>query len=175
MVRATILLAMATGLGVTGLAVFARPDPVLVWNRTASAPMGLYFRQDRNKERPLTRGSRVLLVPDSRAGQWIISHGFAGKDWPMLKTVKAVSGDIICRNGLEISVNSKPVATARETTSSGLVLPSWQGCKQLSEDEFFLLNDHPRSLDGRYFATAKTEDIMGIAAPIWTFNVADAR
>lgn len=173
MARWPVLAAMSGALAATAFVSMSTSDPVLVWNRTASAPMGLYMRQDWREERPLTPGTRVLLGPESRAGRWIIEQGFAGNGWPIIKTVRAIPGDEICREDAVVSINSMPVATAISVTSSGIALPVWEGCRRLQADEFFLLNDHPRSLDGRYFGPAGTEEIIGLSKPIWTFSAGD--
>tara|TARA_R100001126_G_scaffold95906_1_gene67829 strand:- start:317 stop:862 length:546 start_codon:yes stop_codon:yes gene_type:complete len=174
MARRSTIIWMTAGLLLAGSAWVLRPDTVFIWNRTSSAPLGLYLKLERSEERPLTPGSRVLLGPESSAGHWIISHGFAGSGWPIIKSVRAQTGDEICRNGPVVSINSKPVATAQETTSSGRRLPEWQGCRVLGEGEIFLLNDHPYSLDGRYFGATDIDDILGIAVPIWTYQAEDA-
>lgn len=44
----------------------------------------------------------------------------------------------------------------------------------LGEGEIFLLNDHPYSLDGRYFGATDIDDILGVAVPIWTYQAEDA-
>ena len=170
MARWPVLTVMSGALATNAFVSMSTSDPVFVWNRTASAPMGLYMRLDWPEERPLTPGTRVLLGPDSRAGRWIIEHGFAGNGWPIIKTIRAIPGDEICRTDALVSINSEPVAKAMSGTSSGIALPVWEGCRRLQPGEIFLLNDHPRSLDGRYFGPARTEEIIGVAKPICTFS-----
>ena len=46
-------------------------------------------------------------------------------------------------------------------------MPVWSGCLVLGEDQFFLLQDHPRSFDGRYFGTVDTQLIVGKLTPLW--------
>ena len=170
MARRSTIIWMTAGLLLAGSAWVLRPDTVFIWNRTSSAPLGLYLKLERSEERPLTPGTRVLLGPDSRAGRWIIEHGFAGNGWPIIKTIRAIPGDEICRTDALVSINSEPVAKAMSGTSSGIALPVWEGCRRLQPGEIFLLNDHPRSLDGRYFGPARTEEIIGVAKPICTFS-----
>lgn len=135
------------------------PDKKLVWNRTGSAPEGLYWLRDE----PLTRGQWVALSARSGPAQWASAQGYSGNDWPLLKQVAGVPGDEICRDGLMVWVNGKPVAAALSMDHLRRDLPSWEGCRSLQEGELFLLNSHPSSLDGRYFGPVREADILGVA------------
>ncbi len=95
-------------------------------------------------------------------------HGFVGRNWPLLKQIAGLPGDEICRFGVEVSINGRPVATARERDSMGRALPFWQGCVLLDEEQVFLLAPHPDSLDGRYFGSMKRSDLVGVARPLMT-------
>ena len=44
----------------------------------------------------------------------------------------------------------------------------WEGCKVLEADEVFLLNPHPRSIDGRYFGPIKIGDLGGTLVLLWS-------
>jgi type IV secretory pathway protease TraF len=72
---------------------------------------------------------------------------------------------------MSVFINGKPVAEALSVAPDGLKLPAWQGCHVLQADEVFLLNDHPRSLDGRYFGVMRVSDLEGTArlllGPLW--------
>ena len=134
------------------------PQARLIWNRTESAPVGLYWLSDD----PFTHGRWVVVSARSEAAQWSQTHGFIGKDWPMIKQIAGVPGDEICRHGTTISINSIAVANALTSSHSSLELPVWQGCPMLNDDEVFLLNPHQKSLDGRYFGATKTSDLDGV-------------
>lgn len=139
------------------------PEDHLIWNRTGSAPEGLYWRSND----PFTRGRWVIVSASSADAQWAEQQGFVGKDWPLLKRIAGTVGDEICRHGQTISINGDAVASAHLVDSSGRKLPDWQGCVRLSETEVFLLNAHPESLDGRYFGAMKLEDLDGVAIPLF--------
>ncbi|MGC6499866.1 MAG: S26 family signal peptidase [Henriciella sp.] len=136
-----------------------KPQERLFWNRTESAPAGLYWLSDD----PFTHGRWVVVSARSEAADWAQTHGLIGKDWPMIKQIAGVSGDEICRHGTTISINDIVVAKVLTASHSGLKLPVWQGCQMLNDGEVFLLNSHPRSLDGRYFGVTKTSDLEGVA------------
>lgn len=162
--RVLILAALGAALVVSGF-VFDVPDR-LVWNRTASAPIGLYWLS----HRPPSRGDWVVVSRRSAPARWAQTHGFVGPDWPLLKQISALPGDEICRHGAQISINGQPAADALTRAASGVFMPVWTGCLTLGADEIFLLNDHPRSLDGRYFGVTPQADVDGVAVHILAFG-----
>jgi len=135
----------------------------VIWNRTQSAPLGLYWRTGA----PPARNGWAVVSADAPASVWISAHGYLAPDWPIIKRVRGVHGDEICRVGTRILIEDDDVATALETDVEGKELPRWEGCLRLSEDDVFLLNDHPRSLDGRYFGATKLSDLDGSAVLLW--------
>lgn len=135
------------------------PQKRVVWNRTDSAPVGIYWVQNMQPR----KGDLVIVSARSEAAEWAQTHGFVGQDWPLLKNVIGQPGDRICRLNGQIFINDKHEATAQARTSQGLKLPVWTGCRTLLEHEVFLLNPHPKSLDGRYFGPTKIDDVDGVA------------
>lgn len=131
----------------------------LIWNRTGSVPVGLYWLSDE----PFTKGGWVVVSARSAEARWAELHGFIGKDWPLLKRVAGVPGDEICRDGVIVSINGLRAGEALIASGSGLPLPSWSGCRRVEEDEVFLMNAHPNSLDGRYFGITRVGDVEGSA------------
>lgn len=163
--RYWIAILTLAGLGFITLASFYNPQDRLIWNRTASAPTGLYWRSDD----PFTLGRWVVVSARSDDAGWAQAQGFVGTEWPLLKQIVAVSGDEICRLDGEILVNGNAIGKAKDIDSHGRSLPVWTGCQTLSEAEVFLMNPHPDSLDGRYFGATDLTDLDGVAALIWEF------
>lgn len=163
MKRKTVLVPALLSACVLVLTPLAPWSPKLVWNRTQSAPTGLYFVE---RAEPGS-GDWAALSGDSAASNWAAERGYIGQGWPVIKRVRAVSGDEICRLGTEISVNGVVLAEALTEDLEGRPLPVWQGCRRLGEDEIFLLNDHPRSLDGRYFGATRRRELLGRAICLW--------
>ena len=145
------------------------PPAKFIWNRTASAPEGLYWLRDE----PFTKGRWVVLSARSVPAEWAEARGYVGKDWPLLKRVSGVPGDEICRKGVDVFINDQPVATALLSDEKGRDLPTWDGCITLRNGELFLLSPHPSSLDGRYFGPVSEADILGVAAPLFVSSVYD--
>ena len=160
------LLAMGCGLSLMLAASFI-DRTIFVWNRTKSVPRGLYFV---DRSMPVSKGDLVVFQPPDEVRRWLDKERLVGSDWPLLKHVAGVDGDEICRCGPGISVNGLHVADALQTLQTGSALPAWQGCRRLQTGEVFLLNDHPRSVDGRYFGAQRRAHILGVARPIWTYG-----
>ena len=135
------------------------PSEKVLWNRTASAPTGLYWLNDN----PFTLGRWVVVSAKSPEAIWANQRGFVGKNWPLLKRVAGVPGDEICRVDGRILINQTPQGIARETDSMMRDLPSWEGCIRLRNSQVFLMNPHPDSLDGRYFGPTNVSDIQSSA------------
>lgn len=136
--------------------------PRLVWNATASAPIGLY-RIDR---RPPEIGDFVLVSPGKELQHFISDRRYLPPEIPLVKRVAALSGAEICREGEAILIDKNPVADALLFDSLGRKLPVWGGCFILQSDEIFLLNAPEKSLDGRYFGATKLNDVIGLAVPL---------
>lgn len=163
----TILLAVA---GVAAICVASAISfvPKLVWNASASAPVGLY----KIENSALEVGDFVLVSPSEEAAKLIAERGYLPPDIPLIKRVAAMSGDEICRGDTAIFINKAFVATAQIFDSFGRNMPTWSGCFTLHKDEIFLLNDHEKSLDGRYFGVTIKSDVIGVAQPVWVMEAA---
>jgi len=173
MTRAAFLLATALatiGIGYPALA----PRPIrLVWNASASAPIGLYLIDPGG-----SFGLRDLVAvnaPDSLA-TFLAERGYLSKGTPLLKHIRGVAGQTVCRTGPAVTVDGVEVGAALERDRAGRDLPAWQGCHRISADEVFLLNGQVRdSLDGRYFGPTSINRIIGRAVPLWSDEVGDGR
>ncbi len=167
MIRAhKTLIATGTALALIGASAVVRSDPFVVWNASASVPVGFYAIT------PITQpgiGDLVAVRPPEPLGRWLVENGFLGADTPLLKRVAALPGSEVCRQHTTIIVDGHAVAEAQARDRLGRPLPVWRGCRTLRHGEIFLLNaDHPGSLDGRYFGPLSADTIIGRATPLWT-------
>jgi conjugative transfer signal peptidase TraF len=155
---------------VAALGVFLRAaspfhPPLLVWNASASVPIGLYVI-----ERPtdLHVADLVIVRPPEQLESFLDDRGYLPRGVPLVKHVSALADQSVCRTGFVITVDAIAVANARESDSRGRPLPSWQGCRIIGEQEAFLLNPQSAdSLDGRYFGVLPISSIVGRALPLW--------
>ena len=139
-------------------------QPRLLWNATASAPIGLYAVQ------PVARpkvGDLVVVRPDPALARWMVQRGYIGRDVPLVKRVAAVTGARFCRSGVHVTIDDQAAATALMRDHLGRGLPVWSGCRALGASQLFLLNAAPASLDGRYFGPTPTTTVVGRAVPLW--------
>jgi len=152
--------------GALASTLLAHVDPVLVWNASASVPIGLYAV--RSIGAPTIADLVVARPPEMLAG-WLDQRGYLPSSAPLIKRVSALHGQTICREGLDVSIDGIVVAQARERDHLGRPLPAWRGCLLLHPDQIFLLNtNEPASLDGRYLGAFPRETVVGRAVPIWT-------
>lgn len=165
--KAGYALALVLGASAALFGLVVDPAAKVIWNRSASAPQGLYWLRDT----PLTKGRWAVLSASSGPAQWAAARGYVGDDWPLLKQVAGLPGDTICREGKAVSINGQPAAEALSYDGMGRDLPSWDGCVTLEKGEVFLLSPHPSSLDGRYFGTVHEADILGVAVPLFGSSV----
>jgi conjugative transfer signal peptidase TraF len=143
----------------------ATPRPLLVWNVTHSAPIGLYRRVFAD----VGDGAWVLVRAPSAAADLAAARGYLPRSVPMVKRVAASSGDHVCRNGQSVSINGQTAAQALWQDSLGRALPVWSGCIDLKPDQIFLITTPPTSFDSRYFGPVPTSNVIERIAPLWTF------
>ena len=160
------LLATITATTAVAFTAIASAAPALVWNASASVPVGLYRVQPTAR---LKVSDLVVVRPPEELARFLASNGYLPRGVPLLKRIAALSGQRVCRTGLEITVDDVPFGEALEHDRRGRPLPIWQGCQVLGLDQVFLLNpDRPDSLDGRYFGPLPLASIVGRARPLWT-------
>jgi conjugative transfer signal peptidase TraF len=140
--------------------------PILVWNATASAPLGLYSITPVTE---LQAGDLVLVQPDPASAAVYAERGYLPLGVPLLKRVGALGGMRVCEHAGDVTIEGRHVANALPTDGRGRPMTPWSGCRALNDGEFFALNaDVPTSLDGRYFGPSLLSSMIGRAAPIWT-------
>lgn len=159
-----IALAAATGFS-TGFAVIAllQPQPRLIWNASASAPIGLYAIGSGGKP---AVGDLVAVIPPPAVARFLAQRGYLPEGLPLIKRVAAAPGQTICRFDIYLSVDGRVVAKARKRDRAGRQLPVWYGCHRLGARELLLVNAAPDSLDSRYFGPIAADGLIGIARPL---------
>ncbi|MBG6118423.1 conjugative transfer signal peptidase TraF [Sphingobium sp. JAI105] len=151
---------------VTALLACIDPAPRLVWNATASAPIGLYAVSPGAS--PIV-GDLALVMPDARLAHWLARRHALPLGVPLIKHVAATAGQTVCRSGVTILIDGRPVARARAHDTAGRPLPVWAGCRRLGSGEIMLLNAAVEdSFDGRYFGPLSAEGLIGTVRPMLT-------
>ena len=157
--------AIAILIGALGLTMAAPIRPLLVWNATPSAPVGLYAI---SPPHDVARGDMVIarLSPPWRA--LADARRYVPAKVPIVKRVAAQPGDTVCARGNAIFIDENLRATRHLSDGQGRLMPWWQGCTTLRDGSLFLLNDNLASFDGRYIGPTQRGDIVGRAHLLWS-------
>ena len=163
--RIAITLAVVAGAGAITLTAFWRPTPLLVWNASASVPVGLYAVRSPGR---LAVDELVVVRPPEPLAELLADGRYLPHGVPLIKHVGALPGQTVCRRGAVVSVDGTVRAEARARDHAGRLLPAWSGCRSIGQGEVFLLNARETaSLDGRYFGPLPSTVIVGRAVPLW--------
>jgi conjugative transfer signal peptidase TraF len=163
--RPAVLALAGLGVAILSLTPTERAMPWLVWNASASAPVGLY----RVTDAPAERGALVLVRPPADVAALAAELGYLPAGVPLIKRVAAVAGDHVCAVGSAVVLHTQTVIRRLEADAAGRPLPRWSGCRRLADGEVFLLMaDAPRSFDSRYFGPVPLASVMGRLVPLWT-------
>ncbi|WP_184069312.1 S26 family signal peptidase [Sphingosinicella soli] len=160
--RALMLAGLGGGLLLT---LVCPPRPRLVWNVSASAPVGLYAIGGRDA---IAAGDMVLARVPARWRGLAAERRYIPANIPLVKRVAAKDGDKVCAEGGTVVVNGVRRAARAARDSLGRPMPSWSGCVTLRRGAYFLLMDDPASFDGRYFGPTLHGDIIGEAWSLWS-------
>lgn len=137
---------------------------LLVWNASASAPVGLYRVHGRGR---ISRGDMVVAWTPKLARSLAAGRHYLPANVPLVKRVAAAAGDRVCADGSGLWINGRRVAERQRFDSAGRPMPRWTGCRWLGDGEYFLLMDSPLSFDGRYFGVTQRKDLVGRAVLLW--------
>jgi conjugative transfer signal peptidase TraF len=140
------------------------PAPRLVWNVSASAPVGLYAVSPAAV--PQTGEMVVARLPHVFR-RLAAERRYLPQNVPLVKRVAAVAGDEVCASNQSISVNGAVVAERQAFDGMGRRMPFWLGCVRLRGGQVFLLMDTTASFDGRYFGVTEGADVVGKAWLLW--------
>ncbi len=140
--------------------------PILIWNGTPSAPVGLYLTVPSDTMR---RGDMVLAKPPVPIQKLAETRGYVGRNVPLIKHVAALQNDVVCADTTHVTINGQISVFRLQLDSKGRLLDGWLGCKRLGPDDVFLLNrDAPASFDSRYFGPVSRKSVIADLRPLWT-------
>ncbi|HEU4961960.1 MAG TPA: S26 family signal peptidase [Sphingomonas sp.] len=156
--------AIVAGAGALALTISFPPAPRLVWNASASAPIGLYAVSPGEVAR---RGDMVIARLAEPWRALAARRRYLPANVPLVKRAIAVAGDEVCALGRHIFVDGRWLADRKSADARGRPMPMWRGCVRLRGRQLFLLMDHPDSFDGRYFGVTQGSDVVGKAVLLW--------
>jgi conjugative transfer signal peptidase TraF len=143
-------------------------------NLTPSEPLGLW--QIVKPDHPILVSDLVFICPpDTAAMREARVRGYlrfglcAGRVAPLIKTVVAVSGQVIEIRD-EVRIDGRPLPHSRVSRMDG------QGREMTPYDggvvppgTVFLHSEFPGSFDSRYFGPLPMHGILGLAHEVWTY------
>lgn len=160
---ARVLAAGTALIGALLLATAGGARPLLLWNRTASEPEGLYVRGAGS----VSVGALIAFPAPSAAFPYADGRMGYLRRVPILKHVAAVSGDQVCTVNDRLEINGRVRAPILRQDRRGAALPRWEGCRRLGDSEVFVFSDRiPNSFDSRYFGPVDRTDIIGVFRPL---------
>jgi type IV secretory pathway protease TraF len=160
-------IALAQGLLIASAALpNAIQNPPFIINETISMAKGAYIRTGNAQSVEL---GDIIAMPLNRPARDYLGDKLGyPKDTMLIKRVAGLSGDVICRHGIEVTINGQTIRAARRDTS-GILLPYWSGCHVLLPNEVFLLGDHASSFDSRYFGPVTKAELSGTYKALMTW------
>ena len=164
--RSVYVKAALVGLGVGAVlaTIVHLPRPRLLWNASASAPIGLYLI---TPGAALEVGDMVVARAPKGARKLAASRGYLPSGVPLVKRLAAMKGSQVCALGARITVDGRTVAHRRKRDAEGRAMPWWTGCRRLQPGQVLLLNRAAASFDSRYFGPVERAAILGQAVLIW--------
>ena len=173
MTRLTYAIVTTAAVSLIGVASIASFAPRLIWNASASTPVGFYTIGEVGN---LEVTDLVAVDAPEPLATFLSDGGYLPRGVPLLKRVAAVPGQRVCRTGLAITVDGVPMGDALARDRRGRPLPIWRGCQLVANGELFLMNWQVRdSLDGRYFGPLPATAVIGRATPLYTDEDGDGR
>ena len=158
------LISGAAAVSLLLLPAMYRPALRLVWNVSASVPVGLYYIVP---EPAPHRGELVAVRPSPKLARYMAARRYVEAGALLVKPVAAIAGQQVCRAGALVTIDNVRAAVALDADHAHRPLPVWAGRRRLSASSVFLLAPSvPASLDGRYFGPVAAASIVGRAVPL---------
>ena len=150
--RAVAIIVPLSGIVLIVLPSVVGAPRLLLWNNSASVPIGLYAVLP---PRVLHVGDVAVVVPPDPLAAALAARGSLPSGVPLIKPIAALAGQTICRHGLHITIDGAVVGAARARDHRGRPLPAWMGCRTLGSHDVFLMNP------------AAPDSFVGRATPLW--------
>jgi conjugative transfer signal peptidase TraF len=166
--RRSIGAAVAIALAVLVTPSIAQPNLRLVWNVSASVPLGLYRIEPGLHPRV---GELAAVHPSPSLARLMAERHYVEEGALLVKPVAAITGARVCRERDAVTISGASVAWALDNDRFGRDLPRWSGCRRLGANEYFLLAPNVRaSFDSRYFGPVAADSVIGRATPLWVWS-----
>jgi conjugative transfer signal peptidase TraF len=161
--RRRLCLIALVGIGIVALACPKAGAPILLWNASASVPIGFYGLASR----PPRPGALAVIRLPEPVRTLAETRGYLRAGALLIKPVAVDAGAVVCRHGLLVTINGRAAAQAKLADTAARPLPAWSGCIRLADTQVFVLAADPESFDSRYFGPVDRANVLGTALPVW--------
>ncbi len=141
----------------------------LVWNRTPSLPLGLYWL---SRGASPERGKLVAFPVPTHVEDLVRERQYLPPGAMLVKPVVATAGDRVCTEGDVFTINGQSLAGGGRIAvadSAGRPLPRYDGCGPVPDGWVFVASSYAKSFDSRTFGPVSVQDIRGTVTPLWTY------
>lgn len=168
-VRIVLTVLSVCGLAALAWASFVQPVAHIIYNPSASVPVGWYrIKRADSPPRPLSVGDIVLTRLPADIAALAAQRDYLPSRIPLLKRVGAVAPQHVCIVDSQVRIDGVRVAAVLPADRIGRSLPFWPQCRPLADGELFLLSTtDPASFDSRYFGPIQASAVIGTAQPIY--------
>ena len=136
------------------------PKTRIFYNPSPSAAIGWYKLR---RDLPVIRDAKVAAYAPEWARKLADERQYLPYDYPLIKSVVAAHGDVICYHESWVSVPKSPDIPLRSQDSLGRDMPVQSGCHVLQLDEYFIASpDVQDGFDSRYFGPVKIDQLLGV-------------
>jgi conjugative transfer signal peptidase TraF len=141
-------------------------------NITPSEPVGIYRRAAGGAE----RGALVLLNQPSDFPASILGR-YVPANIPLIKRVAAIPSDVVETSAYGVRVNGilwPDSATLTHDQEGRSLRPYPFGIYRVPTGQLWVMSNHPRGLDSRYFGPVPESSVISALVPIATWSNPDA-
>src|SRR3546814_10311607 len=92
------LVTMVAAVNVVAISMWINPPPKLIWNASASVPIGFYTVRPASD---LRIGDLAVVTPPDDVAMFLSVGGYLPLVVPLIKPVAALPGQNVCRNGID--------------------------------------------------------------------------
>src|SRR5580765_3398915 len=130
--RFGVLAGAGAALAALLLPALHRPQLRLVWNASASVPLGLYGVEPNAS--PRVR-DLVAVRPSPALSRFMAERRYVEANALLVKPVAALAGTTFCRTKMRVTLDGRAVATALPSDRFDRPLPRWSGCRRVARNE----------------------------------------
>src|SRR3546814_15417419 len=100
------LVTMVAAVNVVAISMWINPPPKLIWNASASVPIGFYTVRPASD---LRIGALAVAQPPDDVAVFLSTGGYLPLGLPLIKPVAALPGPHRCRHALALPLDGKTV------------------------------------------------------------------